>query len=197
MVGKLDPATGYRIEYTVSALFQQEDMLKLVKHSDQERLEFVRFRPAVENAVDSGVNAAEGTKSAPPLKDRKPVTLAFSEATITSGFDKGTVLDKQGYITVDNSHSQYGKQLYLQRLTISGCPATWSAYENPIKPRSEITARYYLLMIKLPGKSRVYEFVAIAEGKELEDEAQAEFTAIRDSIQIVKVSQTQTNGKHG
>jgi hypothetical protein len=43
-----------------------------------------------------------------------------------------------------------------------------------------------VLLIKLSGKPRVYQFVGVAEGKQEEDTAQVELAAIRDSIHIVK-----------
>src|SRR5580700_1434988 len=71
--GKVDPATGYRIEYTVGSRFQQEEMLKHIKQADQHYFEFVRFRPESDPASANGGNASADGKSSSQPKGDKPL----------------------------------------------------------------------------------------------------------------------------
>ncbi len=95
VTGKVDPATGYRIDYTVSSRFQQDDMMKRIKGGEKQYVEFMRFLPASSSDSTADPKSSSPDPSA-KSKSHEPPKESFSEATLASGFDKGTVIDKQG-----------------------------------------------------------------------------------------------------
>lgn len=184
VVGKVDRATGYQIEYTVSTRFRKtKDTGPRLPSNIIDGAAFDPVPPStLQLWLRTHILGAKAASSHIGVEFDHPLR----QDTIAGTAPQGTSIDAQGYVDISGI-SQLGVTVFHDRRIISGCPATWTAIDIPGSVGSTTSVHAYCLLIRPKGRPVTYAFVGMAETADEAHDVLIELTAIRDSIQIRKV----------
>lgn len=183
VIGKTDPATGYRIEYTVSSRYRKSvdsDM-----STDSEMIEEWDYRasppPQVVQWLYKHILRVSSPGRSPRTHDPLNSIIQF---TYRGTFIPDTMVDADGYIHLDTKGS--GTIASKEQMRVSGCPAAWYAINVPDTFGANQPVRYYLLLLKPRDRPVTYGFMGV-EDKDNPTGIMAELLRMRYSIRITKV----------
>jgi hypothetical protein len=188
VIGKVDPATKYRITYTVSSRYRNMDMSDPRSVKTSHELEYWSYMPTpraapvrwfyswilrrTDAATEPDANADMGGE----LKAHEIQQITFLGKT-----PNGHRVGSDGYIELGDI-AGLGEYVSHEKSVISKCPVTWYSFD-----RTGATLRYYNLYIRPKGQPITYMFAGISDTGQEPNDVLDELNAIRDSITIEKV----------
>jgi hypothetical protein len=185
VLGKVDPASGMRIQYTVSSHYRKIPIPES-DISPERILDAWTYRPPKLPRAVQWVFATILRRKA-PLSNTFPASWGPGTITQTSNQPGGAAaIDADGDGYPDLSFiRRFTTNLTQNRLRISGSPATWCTFTFP--GRSPAQLRTYLLTIRPSNQSVVYQFAA-NDDPSAPTGVVEELMRIRDSIRITKTN---------
>ena len=185
VIGKVDPITGYTIEYTVSARYRKTVDKDTMAQARQE-LEAWAFDPAPPTPSSKWMNTHILGRSQ-PASDSRASGHSIRQATIRGLSPRGTMVDDEGYVEL-TAIPEIGTTVFKQHLLVSGCPATWCGIDVPVGTYkgSKMIQHFFSLFVRPKDHPIIYGFVGMAGINADAADVQNEMKAIRDSIRIQK-----------
>lgn len=181
VTGNIDPASGYRIEYTVSSRYRKLD-----------KSDFSMAGTEMDSATFSASGPSAPMRWVDTYILHKPsVTSNLSGPDIfqftAHGAIMGDVLvDSEGYPSIANVN-RLGRIVSQKQSLISGCPSSWYTveYKNAITQPKPTQVCY--LIIRPRNRPVTYVFMGSPQSDREPDDVLREMVAIRNSIRIEKV----------
>ena len=181
VVGETDPEIGYRVEYSVSARYSKTLVPKLDSQASGRSYSFIpKPPPQLLNWINTHILRRPARPSQIGYRGLEPGTIDFFY--FTRPVPSEVTVDTQGYPHL-TSASFLAPAEAEQRLLVSGCPATWCAFNVPMS--TVLKLRLHLLLIKPRDQPTIYAFTA-ADNAYMSTGATRELLRIRDSIRIFK-----------
>ncbi len=182
VVGKMDPATGYRIDYTVSSRYHESTDDQGLE--DRNTLEANTFKPrqmpkAAQWFYEHVLRRTAQSHNSGPIS-WKPG--AIGQHTYRGGDVAGLDTDEQGYPDLSFMR-RFTTNMVQDHVLISGCPATWCAFNTPGSGAGKL--RTFTLIVQPKDQALVYSFEGLDDKIEPTGVA-SEMKKIRDSIRITK-----------
>jgi len=188
VIGKTDPATGYRIEYTVSSRYRNMDVYDPQTMKAAHELEDWMYMPTpmvapvrwfysfILRRSDANTEPDATTDMGGELKAHE-----IRQATFLGKPPNGHRMGSDGYLDAGDIEG-LGELVLQEKIVVSNCPSVWYSFD-----RSGTNLRYYNLYIRPKGKPITFMFSGISDAGQEPNGVLDELTAIRDSIRIVKV----------
>ncbi len=181
VTGKVDPATGYRIGYTVSTRFNKKVDSAPMAQADHE-LESWVYDSSRQPTRSVSIRAQGRTVS---QTGKAASDQSIRQATIEGASPRGTTVDKNGYVDLAGI-AEIGQTVFKEHLLVSGCPATWTAVDIHMGQGANSVLHLFCLLVRPKNQPITYGFVGAAGTITRATELQDEMTNIRNSIKITK-----------
>jgi len=175
VVGKIDPASGYRIQYSVSSHYH--------KSETSARLEQAVFQESFIFGPEPSPRPLNWIHShLPHAPSDKRNGSSMMQYTLTS-IPKTYQIDSHGYPEVIAPTTRTSKATGHQHTLVCGFPSTYTVFEVQ---GQDALVRVDGLFIHPTDSSIIYAFYGDSSGDNENAEMKREMAAIRDSIRIVK-----------
>ena len=190
VIGPTDPATGIRIQYTVSSSYiRKRDDADKPQRRNRDAFQDWQYTPASPSPLLRWLSAhlPKGRATALELEDSGPITQTSSKhAKMGGGY-----VNPRGYVSVDLKRARAAGTFIIAGVAsqeykmVGDCPTTLVVEDGDIVANGH-AMQYYDLLVRPKGQSIIYIFQATGWEGTSPNPALRELKAIRESIRVVK-----------
>jgi hypothetical protein len=185
ITGDTDPATHYRIRYTVSSRYRKTADLDSSTLKKRHELEEWTYTPNAPGTLRRWyytflLRRSDYTQPADDSVDAgsQMEMHKLQQFTYIGSKLEGHKIDSDGYV-VPGDIAGIGEYVYQEHTEVSGCPATWFSFNANDK-----NVHYYGLYIRPRHKAITYLFAGTSSGDAETNDVLDELKEIRDSIVV-------------
>jgi hypothetical protein len=194
VTGKVDPVTGYQIEYTVSSRYRSLSMSDPQTMKANHQLEYWTYMPTpmiwpvrwyytfIMRRSDAATEPDENADMGGALKAHEIQQITFLGKT-----PEGHRIDPNGFVKPGDI-AGVGEYVTQEQSVISNCAATWYSFDRTNLNAGAGPMRYYNLYIHPKGRPITFMFSGISDSGEEPNDVLDEMSNIRDSIRIIKTN---------